>query len=118
VAGITRTTYPGRNVIIHAESHAEDLVNKASECDIDLFIVVLNNIIFREVARALHIDKALDLITQFKTSYQKPVIALTSWPPDDPTFAGKAARAGADFFLRLPCNLMDLEEAARRCLKG
>ena len=84
----------------------------AQEHPFDIFILVLNNIIFPScnLPPEKRLTKALELLGYVKTTYRTPVIALYGYP-DDPSFADKARTAGAKFLFRLPFDGGDLGQA-------
>jgi len=96
---------------------AKELLGYAQNHEIDIFIPIINNIFFSSANLPVEkrVEKALKLITHFKTTYKKPIIALFGWP-DDSSFAEKAKKAGAKFAFKLPYKAENLREAVRECL--
>lgn len=100
-----------------ATSSANKLLLHASDHDVDLFVLTLNNIVFSDgnTPGERRIEQAIQLIIDVKDKIQKPIIALSSWP-NDPNFADRVISAGADRFYKLPVKLNNLREAIRCCL--
>ena len=98
--------------------HGEEILNFAKEHPIDLFIMVINNIIFRseDLSAELSIEKALWLIKFLRETYGSPVIALYGWP-DDPLFPEKVKQAGANYCIGLPIKFEDLKKPIEECLE-
>jgi hypothetical protein len=97
-------------------SYGEDLLELSKSRAVDIFILILNNIMFRS---PLHppqerLECALQLITQIKKTYGKPVIALSGWMKDS-SFVARA-KLSADFFFPLPVGKDDFGEAVKKCL--
>jgi hypothetical protein len=93
-------------------SYEEDLLKAAEAGSFDMFVLLLNNIIYhsdKPRAEALN-DKPFELVSYLKITYEKPVIALYGYP-DDPNYANKVRMAGADFVFRLPFQLKAFQEA-------
>jgi len=98
-------------------SFAKELLGYAQDHEFDIFIPIINNILFSSanLPAKKRVEKALKLITHFKRTYKKPIIALFGWP-DDSSFAEKAKKAGAKFAFKLPYKAENLREAVRECL--
>ena len=96
----------------------EEILNFAKEHPIDLFIIVINNIIFRseDLSAEHRIEKALNLVSFLSKSYNRPVIALYGWP-DDPLFPEKAKQAGANYCFKMPFKFEELKEPIEKCLE-
>ena len=96
----------------------EEILNFAKEHPIDLFIMVINNIIFRseDLSAEHRIEKALQLVQFLRKEYKKPVIALYGWP-DDPLFPEKAKQFGATFCIKLPFKQEEFQEAIEMCME-
>jgi len=97
---------------IKSSPYADELLELTENGTFDIFILILNNIVFTGGSR---IEKALQLVTHLRETYQKPIIALAGWP-DDPSLAEKAKLAGANFFFRMPFKPKDFMEAIKKCL--
>jgi hypothetical protein len=97
---------------------AEEILNFAKEHPIDLFIIVINNIIFRseDLSAEHRIEKALNLVSFLSKSYNRPVIALYGWP-DDPLFPEKAKQAGANYCFKMPFKFEELKKPIEKCLE-
>lgn len=100
-----------------ATSSATELCSYANEHHVDLFILVLNNLLFSDgnMPPRQRIRQALQFVSDLKRAYGVPIIALAGWP-NDPQFADRVLYAGADRFYSLPIRPFDLEEAVRQCL--
>jgi DNA-binding NarL/FixJ family response regulator len=82
---------------------------------VDLCVLVLNNLIFPDGNEwPARIEKALKFLTHMRTKCGS-VIVLAG-PLDDPRFADKARRAGADCFLPLPFEAEEFIAAIRKAL--
>ena len=83
----------------------------------DLYILILNNILFpSDLPAESRIKKALRLVTHLKEKYKKPIIGLYGWPRES-TFGRQAKLAGADFVQKLPFSIDSLKEAIEKCLE-
>ncbi len=83
----------------------------------DLFVLVLNNIFVYSLDNQSgenRIEKILDLMSEIKQLYDKPIIAMTGWP-DDPEFESIAIEAGADHFFKLPFKNQQFQDAVISC---
>ncbi len=96
---------------------AKELLELMITQEIDIFIPILNNIFFptENLPREKRVKKAMQLISNFRTTYKNPIIALFGWP-NDPSFAEKAKKAGANFAFKLPYKPEDFSEAVKKCL--
>jgi hypothetical protein len=120
IAEYLKMIYQGRYNItcfIMDLSLASEIVNLAETQTIDVFILILNNIIFKSEERSSenHIENILNFLTLMHKNYGKPIIGLFGWP-DDPSFKKKAKDAGADVVLRMPFKLEDFNKAFESCL--
>lgn len=99
---------------------ASKFLEYAQAESIDVFLIVLNNIIpdadamFPETGR---LDQALKILSYLKERYHKPVFALSGYFPAKINLAAEALRAGADYFSALPPNADDFVQAMRSCLE-
>ena len=95
----------------------EKILNFAKKHPIELYIIVINNIIFRSENLSVEhrIEKALWLVKFLRETYGSPVIALYGWP-DDPWFPEKAKQAGANYCFRMPPKSKELQRAIENCL--
>jgi len=85
--------------------YGEELMKIAENDDVDIFIVVVNSIRFHpSYSPQERIEKSLQLITQIKKTYGKPVIALSGWLDNLALSAENIMKAGADFYFPLPVN--------------
>ena len=96
----------------------EEILNFAKEHPIDLFIMVINNIIFRseDLSAEHRIEKALQLVQFLRNEYKRPVIALYGWP-DGPLFPEKAKQFGATFCIKLPPTQEEFQESIEMCME-
>ena len=95
----------------------EEILNFAKEHPIDLFIIVINNIIFRseDLSAEHRIEKALQIVQFLRKEYKRPVIALYGWP-DDPLFPEKAKQFGATSCIKLPPTQEEFKESIEMCI--
>ena len=85
--------------------YIEDIKNHAKKYSIDLFVIVVNNVILRqENPSDNRIEKVLEFIRELNDTHNRPIIALYGWP-DDPHFPDKTEKAGQIFVLRCHANL-------------
>jgi len=96
---------------------ASETLNFAETQMIDVFILILNNIIFSSGNHPFEnrIEKALKFLTFIKETYAKPVIVLFG-KPDDPSFEKRVKDAGADFVFRMPFEWKAFNKAFESCL--
>jgi hypothetical protein len=92
--------------------HLLEVPNKES---IDLYILVMNNIYFSPHQLPESWEKSLQFITQIKTKYKRPVIALSSWLED--TALVEKTKEAADFFFSMPFKIDAFKEAVEKCLQ-
>jgi hypothetical protein len=93
----------------------EDLLEQAKNSAADIFIIVINNITFRSVYPPQeHLQYSIQLITQIKTIYHVPIIALSGL--SDPSLVMRSKIAGADFFFPMPFKPDTFMEAIEKCL--
>jgi hypothetical protein len=92
----------------------EEILRFAENGEIDIFILNLNNINAGLIPTASdRIEKSLPLSNKIKSTYGKPVIALSGFHGDPYATKGKQA---SDFFFTMPAKLDDLMEAFEKCL--
>lgn len=96
---------------------ASEILDFAETQMVDVFILILNNIIFSSGNRPAEnrIEKGLKFLAFIRKTYAKPVIGLFGWP-DDPSFKQRARDAGADFVFRMPFELETFNKAFENCL--
>ncbi len=100
---------------VRSFSYGEELLEQAENGVVDIFILILNNIRFRRFHPPQErVQNSVQLITQIKTIYRGPVIALTGLR--DPTLAMRSKLAGSDFFLPIPFEQDAFMEAIEKCL--
>ena len=91
----------------------EELLEQAENGAVDIFILILPNIRFRpNYPPQERVQNSVQLITQIKTIYHVPVIALSSLGELDT----RSKLAGSDFFLPLPFEHNVFKEAIEKCL--
>lgn len=114
---ISEVTHDRCDLKVEVTPYAEQLMRLASRCPFDLFVLLLNNIIFSEENQPVEarLQKALRLVIQLKARYRKPIICLYGYP-DDPSYGRQAEMAGADFVFHFPCEPKLLREAVDACL--
>jgi len=96
-------------------SHSENILLEADENPIDLFIIIINNIIFPSASTIQDsVENPLQLLAHIKTKYQKPIIALSGWS-DNSTLSDEVKYL-SDFFFLLPFEPDSLGEAIEKCL--
>jgi ActR/RegA family two-component response regulator len=95
---------------------ADEILELAQTIEFDIFILVLNNIIFSENNLPVinRLRKALKLVTHLKNTYSKVVLTFSGY--SDINIEEKAKKAGADFYFQLPCKNEDVSEAFTICL--
>ncbi len=92
------------------------LLELAENGAIDIFILIMNNIRFSIVdSVGDRLINSLQLITQIKTTYGRPVIALSGWEEDSSLIV--RAKLAADFYLQLPFKVNAFMEAFEKCLE-
>lgn len=98
-------------------SSVAELYSYANGHHVDLFVLVLNNLLFSDgnMPPRQRINQALEFVSDLKHVFGIPIIALAGWPKD-PRFVGRVLSAGADCFHSLPVRPFDLEKAIRHCL--
>jgi hypothetical protein len=103
---------------VHTSTHALQIMALAGRVHFDLFILMLNNIVFPtgNMPPDIRTKQALKFVAQLKTRYQKPIIGLYGWPKE--TAYGRRARmAGADYVFKMPANPLELHGALAKCLE-
>lgn len=93
----------------------EEILDLAENGEIDIFILILNNLITPSANAPLkgRLENSIQLSAHIKTTYGRPVIGLSGWLEDSYVMRAKQA---ADFFFPLPAKLVDLMEAFEKCL--
>jgi len=94
--------------------YGEEILKLADKESVDIFILTLNNIRFRPVYQE-RFEHVLQLITQIKMTYGRPMIALSGLKED--SFLIARAKLVADFYLQLPVKLDVFREAFENCLE-
>jgi hypothetical protein len=102
-------------------SHVGKLLTLAQTATADLFILLLNNMLYSDIPH-LHklnrVDSALATIAHLKQTYHRPVIAMTGWPISAENWnANNTKQAGVDFLFQIPIDVRRLKHAAKQCLE-
>ena len=101
---------------VRSSAYGEELLKLAENRTVDIFILVLNNIKFIDnLSYTMAMASVMNLITFFKKTYEKPVIALSDWITDSPFVM--MAKLSADFFFPLPFEHDSFKEAIQKCLE-
>ena len=92
--------------------YGEELMKIEENNDVDIFIVVINNIILRgPYPPKERIEKCVQLIAQIKKAYVMSVIALS------PAFLESVKQTGVDFYFPLPFNFDLFKVAIGKCIR-
>lgn len=94
--------------------YAEEILEIAKNGEIDLFILMINNIIGYCASVEDRGAKPPQLVELIKTVCGKPVIALTGWL--EHPYVEQASR-DADFFFQTPFSAEPFMEAIEKCLR-
>ena len=101
--------------------YAGQLLTLAQREPIDLFVLLLNNMFYSDIAdleEKNRVQSGLAVIAQLKQTYQKPVITMTGWPPSEDTWTQENTKqAGADFLFFLPLEGELFRNAVNKCWK-
>lgn len=104
------------NLKLGSSSYGQELLELAENGTIDIFILLMNNIRFSGVdSVGDRLVNSLQLITQIKMTYGRPVIALSAWKEDSSLIA--RAKLAADFYLQMPCKIDAFMDAFEKCLE-
>ena len=99
-----------------SSSYGQELLELAENGAIDIFILIMNNIRFFSVdSVGDRLVNSLQLISQIKTTYGRPVIAMSSWTEDSSLIS--RAKLAADFYLQMPFKIDAFLEAFEKCLE-
>lgn len=98
-----------------------EILERAQKHRFDLFILVLNNILFPTGmdTKKDRLERMLMITRHISKVYGKPLIAMTGWWPewlDESSFAGQVKRAGANCFFRLPFDVKPFMGAVKEFL--
>jgi hypothetical protein len=118
LTGLLRTGIGHKyNLLIEEIPEANKLLEHAQSVPIDIFILILNNMLIPGASYSSHsrVKEALNVLSHIKKKYKKPVIAMAGWP-DDPGFGEEARSAGANFFFRLPFEGQEFQQAVESCI--
>ena len=103
------------DLILGSSSYGEEILELAEKGTVDIFILIMNNIRFSSVDFVGdHLENSVQLITQFKTTYGRPVIAMSGYK-EHPAVA--KAKLAADFYFHLPFKMDAFIEAFEKCLE-
>ena len=89
--------------------YSEEILELADREAIDIFILVMNNIDCYDYPIRERMENSLELIAQIKSTFEKPVIALSAWTEDFSQI--ERVELIADFFFPLPFEPSDIMEA-------
>ena len=104
------------NLKLGSSSYGQELLELAENGAIDIFILIMNNIRFSGVdSVGDRLVNSLQLITQIKMTYGRPVIALSAWEEDSSLIA--RAKLVADFYLQMPFKTDAFMDAFEKCLE-
>ncbi len=114
---LTEVIYNKHELAVCATSSPDKIFQRAFDCNVDLFILTLNNLIFTDINKSStkKIERMLQFVSDVKSTFQKPIITLVGWP-DDLGFTSKVILAGADRCYKLPLRPKELKDAIRECL--
>jgi hypothetical protein len=98
--------------------YGEELLEQAENGAADLFILILNNIRFRPVhhIKLERLENSLQLITQIKTTYGRPVIVLSGIKDEEGSSIVARAKIVGDFFFPLPFETDVFIQAIEKCV--
>jgi len=100
-----------------SSSYGEEMVELAENGAIDIFILIMENILFSSGdSVGDRLVKSVQLVTQIKAAYGRPVIVLTGLTTRHSSLMAKAKLA-ADFFFPIPFQPVAFMEAFQRCLE-
>jgi len=108
------------DVSIVEHSGVGQLLSYVESSPVDLFILVLNNLMFADTTmfRETRGWRSLEVVSRLRETYGKPVIALAgSWPGEGTSAEEEAKQAGASFFFWLPYNKRQFIDAVEQCLR-
>lgn len=99
-----------------ASDNGPKILELADKKSIDIFILVINNIhLWGLNTLEDRLENNLQLITQIKTKYGKPVIALLGWREDSSVI--ERAKIFADFFFFIPFEFDLFKDAIEKCFE-
>ena len=105
------------DLILEESFSGEELMKLAKKGTIDIFILVIENIHFSGWhSLEDRLVNVLQLITQFKTAYGRPVIAFSVLIEEDYPVIAKIKLA-TDFYYQMPFDLDTFKEAFEKCLE-
>jgi CheY-like chemotaxis protein len=83
----------------------------------DLIVAMVNDILVPPVGRNDRILKAVELLARLKAEYGIPVIAFSTFKPEDFDLPELLKRGGIDAFLWVPISIAEFRSALEICLK-
>ncbi len=99
-------------------SYGEEILEIADKESVDIFIFIMNNLFHRRGCNIFEdrFENSLQLITQIKTTYRRPVIALLSRTMclGYPSYVTEV-KIAADFFFQMPFKCDPFREAIEKC---
>jgi hypothetical protein len=110
------------DVSIVEHSGVGQLLSYVESSPVDLFILVLNNLMFADTTMFTETRgwRSLEVVSHLRETYGKPVIALAaSWPNEmsQSEVEEEAIKAGASVFFWLPYNRRRFIGAVEQCLR-
>ena len=100
-----------------SSSYGQELLELAENGAIDIFILIMENILFSSGdSVGDRLVQSVQLVTQIKAAYGRPVIVLTGLTTRHSSLMAKAKLA-ADFFFPIPFQPVAFMEAFQRCLE-
>lgn len=115
---------------MHEVPTATKLLEYAARERVDAFLIVLNNIfpdaedifpaspkVVRSAPGSLKMDQALQIACYLKRKYQKPVLTLAGWWPDDRDIGAELKSCGVDYFGVLPPDAEPFINVLGNCLE-
>ena len=97
------------------------LLSHAEQSSVDLFILMLNNLIFADTRLFDNTPRwrSFEVVSRLKAIYGKPIIAFAASWPDEMSSAEveeETIKAGANFFFLLPPDKQSFIDAVEQCL--
>ena len=93
---------------------AGEIVEYASANEVDLFVLFLNNILFRSSNAPVEsrMRQVMRLVWDLKTKHERPIIGICGID----TYEDFASIAGVDYFFTVPFNPREFSTAVQECL--
>jgi|GEM_PF-5583888 hypothetical protein len=94
-----------------------ELLGFAKQGLVDLFIIVLNNILYDSKIFPGRFDgeSSLHFVSCLRGTYHVPVIALYGYPRET-SYAKRLKLTGINFLFSIPCKVKELQDAVGKCL--